>query len=43
MVVLVAKGQKIRMDVIGETPSERKGKGKRGDDIRIPNFGIPVR
>ncbi len=31
------------MDVIGETPTERKGKGKRGDDIRIPNFGIPVR
>ena len=31
------------MDVIGETPSERKGKGKRGDDIRIPNFGTPVR
>ena len=31
------------MDVIGETPTVRKGKSKRGDDIRIPNFGTLVR
>ena len=42
--VLVAKRKEYDgWNVIGETPTERKGKGRRGDDIRIPNFGTRVR